>query len=153
MSWATPLPPGSSTPNPPPFLTLSMTAWLGIPDQPDAAIELTRLDYTLRDLKFNPDRHLTEPVDSETRSLIVAKQQAIAQERSTRKARIARFHAIRAINQQLQHHVKQSFVSLEKRRAHVLKDLARSRIARNREYAFVLHSARRLHDLMTQFSS
>jgi hypothetical protein len=135
---------------PPPFLTLSMTAWLGIPDRPEAPQELARVDHTLRDLKFNPDRHLSEPVDSETRSLIEAKRQAIAQEGSTRDARTARFRAIRAINEQLQRQVQQSFALLDRRRANILEELGWNRVSRNREYAFVLHSARRLHDLMTQ---
>ena len=135
---------------PPPFLTLSMTAWLGMPDQPNAPLELARVNHALRDLRFNPDRHLSEPVDSQTRKLIVAKQEAIAQEGNTRKARIARFHAIREINEQLQRHVKQRFVLLQEQQVDALKGLARNRITRNREYAFVLHSARRLHELMTR---
>ena len=43
---------------PPPFLTLSMTLRLGLPADPTAPDRLKSLDRRIRDLQFNPERHL-----------------------------------------------------------------------------------------------
>ncbi len=42
---------------PPDYLTLSMTLWLGISDEPEAEWNLGTIDRELRDLTYNPDRH------------------------------------------------------------------------------------------------
>ena len=46
---------------PPGFLTLSMTLWLGLPADPATPADLAGVERGLRDLRFNPDRHLSEP--------------------------------------------------------------------------------------------
>ncbi len=56
---------------PPGFLTLSLTAWLGLPDQTATSSELASLERALRDLVYNPDRHLAEPLSPEIRNLIM----------------------------------------------------------------------------------
>jgi hypothetical protein len=133
---------------PPEFLTLSLTAWLGLPDQTTTSSELATLDRSVRDLIYNPDRHLSEPLQPQVRKLINDKRELIARERSTRPARIARFRAIRAINDALQDLVQESRDSLQIRKSQVLKDLEWNRLAHGREYAFVLHSAQRLQRLI-----
>ena len=59
---------------PPGFLTLSLTAWLGLPDQTATPSELATLERALRDLVYNPDRHLSEPLSPQVRNLISDKQ-------------------------------------------------------------------------------
>jgi hypothetical protein len=133
---------------PPGFVTLSMTLWAGLPDRPTSAGDLASLDHELRDLEFNPDRSLSEPMDEECRNMIRAKREAISGPVDTRSERVARFRAIRAINEALQAYVKSRVMHLQGERQQVLADLAWNRIARNREFSFVVHSASRLRDLM-----
>jgi hypothetical protein len=133
---------------PPEFLTLSLTAWLGLPDQTATSEELGILERNLRDLVYNPDRHLAEPLSPQVRNLINDKREAIARECSTRLERIARFRAIRAINDALQELVQVSLHSLQVRRSQVLAGMEWNRLAHGREYAFVLHSAQSLRILM-----
>jgi len=138
---------------PPEFLTLSLTAWLGLPEQTATSSELATLERGLRDLVYNPDRHLSEPLSPQVRNLINEKREAIARESSTRPERIARFRAIRAINEVLQELVREPLHSLQVRRSQVLAGLEWNRLAAGREYAFVLHSAQRLHKSMMGLGS
>ena len=111
------------------------------------------LERGLRDLVYNPDRHLCEPLSPQIRNLINNKREAIARESSTRLERIARFRAIRALNEALQGLVQESLHSLQVRRSQVLAGLEWNRLAHGREYALVLHSAQRLHKLMIGLGS
>ena len=47
--------------DPPRFLTLSLTQWLGLPDDPASIDRLRAVERTLRDLNWNPDRYQPEP--------------------------------------------------------------------------------------------
>jgi hypothetical protein len=133
---------------PPGFLTLSMTVWLGLPDRPASTSTLASVDRALRDLVYNPDRHLAEPVLPEVRNLIRTKRESIVREGATRRERIARFRTIRRINEALQGLVQERVQSLEVKRSQVLADLEWNRVVHSREYAFVLHSTQRLRELM-----
>ena len=53
---------------PPGFLALSMTTWLGLPRDGTTPEELLALERRVRDLQFNPDRHLSEPFSEEIRT-------------------------------------------------------------------------------------
>ena len=103
-------------------------------------------------MTFNPDRHLDEPLSVEIRNLIVAKREAIARQGQSRRERIDRFHAIRRINESLQSLVTGLENSLRLKRRQVVADLEWNRLVHNREYAFVLHSACRLRELMTRIT-
>ncbi len=133
---------------PPEFLTLSLTAWLGFPDQRATSADLNRLQGAARDLIYNPDRHLTEPLSPQVRNLISEKRQAIARETGTRSERVARFRAIRAANEALRAQLSDPLRKLQTEKAQVIMDLAWNQLAHGREYAFVLHSAQRLHNVI-----
>jgi hypothetical protein len=133
--------------DPPGFMTLSMTLWLGLPDRPLAAFRIASIDHRIRQLVFNPDRALTEPLSPEVRNLIVAKRMAIDGPTETRRQRVNRYRELRAINQLLQPFVGEQLESLRAQRQEALKAQEWDRAARSREYSFVLHSARRLRDI------
>jgi len=133
---------------PPGFLTLSMTLWLGLPDHPSASSLLASINRRLRDLLYNPDRALSEPIAPEARNLIRAKQEAVGAEVSTRGQRVSRFRKIRAINQALEPFVRPQIRSLETQKGQALVELDWNRVVRSREYPFVVHSAHRLRDIM-----
>jgi hypothetical protein len=138
---------------PPGFLTLSLTTWLGLSDRPGTDRELASIERQLRDLAYNPDRYLSEPLSPKVRNLVVAKREWIERESRTRKDRVARFHGIRKINEILQPFVTGLSERIQLKRNQIVADLEWNRLAHNREYSFVLHSARRLHAIMSGASS
>jgi hypothetical protein len=131
---------------PPRYLTLSMTLWLGLPTDPYESADLHRIARLLRDLKFNPDRHLAGAERHEGRPVIAAKRRAIGRAQATRAERLARLHEIRQCNEALQPFVGDQRQRLEHERLTVLSSLRRNGLALSRDYAFVLHSRQRLKE-------
>ncbi len=132
---------------PPGFLTVSMTVWLGLPQDYTSPDDVASIDRQLRDLRFNPDRHLSEPLTEEVRNSIREKRQAIAGSLDTHRQRTGRCQIIRRCNHALQPFVEEKRVGLTARRSKVWERARSNRVARNREFAFVLHSAKRLRRL------
>ena len=79
-----------------------MTLHLGLPIDPATPDDLAAVERQLRDLTFNPDRHLHEPYPDELRSLISAKRAAVAGPVTSRRERVARAMAIRRNNEAMQ---------------------------------------------------
>jgi hypothetical protein len=138
---------------PPAYLTFSMTLWLNQESDPARPEQLADLERALRDLRFNPDRHLADFRVAEARSWLEAKRQAIASPVETRHQRLDRFHAIRRANEALQPLVAEERARLEAERERLLAGLRRNAVAQHREYAFVLHSRRRLLETMVGLGS
>jgi len=134
--------------DPPPFMTLSMTAWLGLAEHSTSPAALAAIDRTIRGLVYNPDRHLTEPWTDDQRRLIGAKREAIGREVGAHPERIARFREIREINDALQPSVADQLASLRDERRRVVQDLEANRVARSREFSFVLYPHERIRALM-----
>ena len=137
---------------PPRFLTVSMTLWPGLSTEEKPALDPAALQRQLRDLQFNPDRHLSEPLDDEVRRLVRTKHQAIAGPVATREQRRIRRREILRCNDALQPLVRE-----ERDRLLTLRRLAQqqsrsNRIVRNREFSFVLHPEGRLKKCMLERS-
>jgi len=135
---------------PPRFLTLSLTQWLGLPDDPASTNGLRAAERTLRDLNFNPDRHLGEPRPSETQAAVEAKWIAIEGEVATRSQRKARLRAIREANLELTSWVDAERRILLREKLALEAGLKRNAVARSREYAFPLHNEARLKASMAR---
>jgi hypothetical protein len=135
---------------PPSFLTVSMTLWLGSPMYADTPGDLARISRNLRDLQFNPERHLSEPLSAEMRNLIRVKRELIAAPVTTRRERKARRNAIRRCNEAMQTWVRAAVTALRAVRTETSEHLRSNRIARNREISFVLHSGERVRQRMLQ---
>jgi hypothetical protein len=134
---------------PPAYLTLSTTLWLTREDDPARPDRLAALERTLRDFTFNPDRHLDDQGAPGARPWVEAKRAAIAGPVETRRQRRDRFRAIRRANEELQPLVAGEAARLRGERDRLLSGLRRNAVAHHREYAFVLHSRRRLREAMT----
>ncbi|SIN80372.1 hypothetical protein SAMN05444166_0960 [Singulisphaera sp. GP187] len=132
---------------PPDYLTLSMTLWLGLGLDPAGAERLAALNRGLRDLTYNPDRHLADRTPA-LQALVAAKQAAIALPIGSHHERLRRFQEIRRLNESLQIGVNSVRDQLQAEQARMVAVVGRNQVARNREYAFVLHSERRLHEVM-----
>lgn len=131
---------------PPEFLTLSLTLWAGLPDDPASVEALRRVERALRDLDYNPDRHLAGPISEGLRGWVEAKRRAIDGPQETHRQRAERYRAIRRCNDALAPAVEPRRGPLAAERERLRAGLERNRVARSREYAFVLHSRRRLRE-------
>jgi hypothetical protein len=137
---------------PPGFLTVSMTLWLGLPSDPATPADLAAVERALRDLRFNPDRHLSEPTHGEVRNLLEAKREAIAARATSPRERKSRRLAIRRCNDALKPWVRAISDDLLLRRSEIRSRLRSNRVARNREFSSVIHSEERLRQSMLQTS-
>ncbi len=133
---------------PPPFMTLSMTAWLGLAEHSTSPAALAAIDRSIRSLIYNPDRHLPEPWTEDQRRLIQAKRAAIKRDTPTHPQRIARFREIREINEALESAVAVRLAAVRDERRRVVQDLEANRVAHSREFSFVLYSRDRMRALM-----
>ena len=138
---------------PPRFLTLSLTQWLGLPGDPASPSQLRDVERTIRDLEFNPDRHLAEPRPAEARAAVEAKWVAIEGEVVTRTQRKARLRTIRQANRDLAPMVAGERQSLVGQLSGIKAGIKRNAVARSREYAFPLHNGADLQQAMKQVTS
>jgi hypothetical protein len=136
---------------PPGFLTVSMTLWLELACDAATAGDLAAIDRRLRDIRFNPDRHLSEPSSDEIRILLGRKQQALAGPVTTKVERKARRRAIRRSNSALWPFVRELETDLLALRSDIRRRVRSNRAARNREFSFVLHSEERLRANLVHF--
>jgi hypothetical protein len=135
---------------PPGFLTVSMTVWLGLPQYDTNPSDIDALQRRLRDLRFNPDRHLSEPVPEEARKWIRRKREAIAASVDTHRQRVVRCQIIRQCNQALETWIENERTEVSALSSLVSERVRSNRLARNREFAFLLHSAQRLRRLFVE---
>ena len=135
---------------PPRFLTLSLTQRLGIEDDPATIDRLRAVERSLRDLDWNPDRHLPEPRPAEARAAVEAKWLAIEGEILTRRQRVDRLRAIRKANEALSPWTETARSALLAERERLSGGLKLNAVARSREYAFPLHGEARLRPAMTR---
>jgi hypothetical protein len=133
---------------PPVFLALSMTLRLPLPAQPVQPADLSTVNREIRDLNFNPDRHLHEPFPDELRTIIEAKRAAVAGPVTSRRERAARARTIRRLNDAMQRWVQAIRGELIDRRRAIREGFRSNRIARSREFASVLHSESRLEPVL-----
>ena len=134
---------------PPTFLTLSLTQWLDLPDDPASTTRLHDVERTLRELDYNPDRHLGEPRPAEARAAVEAKWVAIESEVATHSQRQARLRTIRQANQDLAPFVQDERARLLATQTEIQAGLKFNAVAHSREYAFPLHNETRLKAAMT----
>ena len=134
---------------PPSFLTLSLTQWLGLPDDPASKARLRTVEHTLRDLEFNADRHLAEPRPAKARAAVEAKWVAIESPVITRSQRKSRLRAIRQANRDLASLVDDQRRKLLDEKTDLGAGIKWNSVARSREYAFPLHNESRLRAALT----
>jgi hypothetical protein len=131
---------------PPAYMTISMSLWPGLEHDPTASGRLAADERTLRDLTWNPDRHLhpTTDTDPDAARWIEAKRQAIDRPAHTPAEKLERFAAIRRSNEALQACVESQRTALHRVREQDQSAARVASLARSREYAAVLHPRERL---------
>jgi hypothetical protein len=139
---------------PPGFLVLSATLWLppARAERDDAAALLRRESLELRDLHWNPQRHLGDgQADRALRELARKKADWAAREPATAPERRRRFEVLRELTDAL----RRPLLPRERRLADGLEALrlraAGQEVLRRRDYAFVLYPESSLRPFGTQF--
>lgn len=135
---------------PPTYMTLSMTLWLGLADSPDAPERLAHVERELRDLEWKPERWLGDATAPPVRAALAAKASAVESGPTDPAGKLARFRAIREATGRLQDWVGDVRARLLAERDAVIDDARRDRVARSREFALVLHSQSRLRDALAR---
>jgi hypothetical protein len=133
---------------PPGYVAVSLTTWLNLPRSAETDADQLAIERQIRDLKFNPDRHIREPFPPEARILLDTKREAIAERPVSRFERRARFRRIRDCNQGLQPFIAALSDRLIAERIRIFERLKSNRLAKSREYASVLFSERRLRAVL-----
>ncbi len=139
---------------PPGFLVLSATLWLplGPPPAADLAGERRRLAHEVRDVYWNPQRHLGEAGrDRALAELAAEKADWIARRPDTPAQRRRRFQVLRDLTERLRRPLGAQAETLEQELARCDRGLAAEAVLRRRDYSFCLYPAAALRPFCEQF--
>ena len=129
----------------PQFLTVSATLYLPL-GGPFAAtkLQLHEINQRIRDLKYNPDRHLSDPAP--LAELIQEKTDLLAAAQQLRDSRQLKGHLTSALHQRLaeiraeiQTHTSDQGFAYESQRSTIQSQLSGNELLKNREFSFALY--------------
>jgi hypothetical protein len=138
---------------PPAYLVLSGTLLLPLGTYPVTTDDCRALARQLRDLAYNPQRHLHDGAAAEpaVRALVEEKRAWIARQPEEREQRRGRFRQLRALNELLRPWLVERAERLEKELAVCNRELEANALLRRRDYAFCLYPEATLRPFCTQF--
>ncbi len=139
----------------PSFLTVSATLYLPLGDSFESSESTLReINHKLRDLTYNPDRHLRHL--SETAALIAEKKTILASAMALRQSKEIRgrltsdqHRRLTEIRQALQKQADVVRAEYQSTRAKVRAQLSANSVVRNREYSFGLYPELQLRQFLT----
>ena len=134
---------------PPRYLILSATRWLPLPSFAETLEDQRRLARELRDLHWNPQRHLER--DGGMAELKARKEALIADNRQDAVGRRERFAALRKVTEQLRAAFAGEEENVRQRLAEYARRLAANAVLRRRDYSFCLYPEAILRPFCTQF--
>jgi hypothetical protein len=139
---------------PPAYITLTATALLPGPLPQAADDDLRRIDGTLRDVRFNPDRHLADGQVSspEIAALVREKGEWLARE-LPKGQRQARHKGIAEINRRLAPLLAPQCQRLLAERERLAAELRAARLLGSREFSFCLFPEEILRPLLLELSA
>jgi hypothetical protein len=137
---------------PPVFMILSATRWLPLPRAAVTRNDCRRLRRTLRDVHYNPQRHLDELVaGSEYTELAARKQALIAQNPTKATERRQRFHQLRTLTEELRRPLLSREQELRQQLTHCDRQLRANAVLTRRDYSFCLFPESSLRPFCSQF--
>jgi hypothetical protein len=137
---------------PPEYIVLSATRWLPLPRAPVTPDDYRRLRRELRDMHYNPQRHLDEIENSEPLSeLARRKQQWITRPSPTRSERRERFRILRALTDELRRPFQPREEQLLAQLLLCQRQLRANAVLQRRDYSFCLFPADVLRPFCSQF--
>jgi hypothetical protein len=134
---------------PPGFLVFSATLLLPFPTYPARAEDCRRLAQELRDLHWNPQRHVN--LDSEAAKLALAKQAWMNQQPTDRHERRERFRALRELTEHLRQYTVEREEGLRREHNRCELQVQANAVLQRRDYAFCLYPADMLREFCTRF--
>ena len=134
---------------PPAFLILSATKLLPLPSSPVGPGDCRRLARLLRDVHYNPQRHLADGADMAV--LVRQKQEWIERQPATKLERRQRFETIRRLSDQLRRPLQDRERDLRAGLERCKKQLEANAVVQRRDYAFCLYPEAVLRPFCTQF--
>jgi hypothetical protein len=143
----------------PSFLTVSATLYLPLGDPFDVTVqELREITHRLRDLTYNPERHLKHV--PETEALIAEKNDLLASAKALRQSKEIRgrltpdqHRRLTDIRVSLQKQANAIRLDYESTCAKIRAQLSANSFVRDREYAFVLYPENLVRKFLTRLSN
>src|SRR5262249_38090441 len=133
---------------PPAFLILSATLLLPFPRQPCTDADFRRLSHALRDLAWNPQRHLPEHPAAE--ALRLAQEKKRLMEGSAGDGR-ERYHRLREITGRLRAFLAKEEQALQQKVAFCRQQREANQILGRRDFAFCFYPEAGLHEFCREF--
>jgi hypothetical protein len=138
---------------PPGFLVLSATLLLPLPHYPATAAECRALARQVRDVRWNPQRHLDAAAAPDGRAQHLAQEKGAWVERPAagRRERRERFRTLRRLTADLAAYLTGRARDLEQERRRCGLELEANRVLARRDYAFCLYPEAQLRPFCVQF--
>jgi hypothetical protein len=133
---------------PPSFLVLTATRLLPLPSLPCGVEDRRRLIRHVRDVRYNPQRHL--PVGADMTELVREKQAWVEREPTTAAERRERFEMIRKLTAALRRPLEAEEQRLRAELSRCERQLEANVVLRRRDYAFCLYPEATLRPFLTQ---
>jgi hypothetical protein len=136
----------------PDYLVLSATRWLPLPRAGVSADDRRRLVRDLRDVHYNPQRHLDQTAARDNLAELAARKQAwIEREPASAAQRRERFRILRALTDELRRPLREREEQLRRELALCERQLRANAVLQRRDYSFCLFPADDLRSFCTQF--
>ena len=134
---------------PPAFLVLSGTCRLPLPTFPISEEDCRRLAREIRDLRYNPQRHLSEAQSQGLANVLHDRQEWVARSPDTHEGRRQRFRALRQLNEALRGPLLDRDRQRQQEWAQARKQLSANALLRRRDYSFCLYPEATLRPFVT----
>lgn len=138
---------------PPHMACVSATLWMDFPTTDTTNVSITNLRHALRDLKYNPQRHLRQSPGLQ--SLLQQKEDVLKhaselknRRSSERSARRQAFEQVRLINRGMLNTCPNVIANLHSAIDHATEEYRQNTIARDRNYFFGLYDKNSLQTLL-----
>jgi hypothetical protein len=138
---------------PPGFLVVSGTWLLPLSRFPATAADCRRLRHQLRELRWNPQRHLPRGVPAEALEGAEEKQHWIDRPEGNRRYRRERYRVLRSLTEKLQPFLTEREESVRKDLAACAWQLRQNTVLGRRDYSFCLYPEAMLRRLFQRFLS
>jgi hypothetical protein len=136
---------------PPRFAVLSATRLLPLPAYPATPDRQRVLARLLRDLEYNPQRHVPDGVRDGVAEFVREREELAAQAPPTRAGRRARFRRLRELNDALRPAVRDAMTDVAAELGRAERELRANALLRRRDFAFCLYPEATLRPFCTAF--
>ncbi len=134
------------------YMVLSATRWLPLPRAAATPQDRRRLLRELRDVHYNPQRHLDQAADhTPLAALVQRKQDWINRQPATAAQRRERFQVLRSLTDQLRRPLHEREEQLRRELESCTRQLQANAVLQRRDYSFCLFPADSLYRFCTPF--